>query len=102
MAIEITGLPPHLLQGGGEGTKSNTAQGDTSQLPDKATAAADAVTLTTKATRLKSLEAGIGGQSVLDENRVEHLKAAIDAGKYEIDSERVAEKFIQFEVGLTA
>ena len=101
MAVEITGLPPIVAQGNGEKTTSNVAQENAGQ-NNHTSPSVDVVTLTSQASNIKALEAGMGKQSVVDGERVEHLKATIDAGNYVIDPERVAEKFIAFESSLSA
>lgn len=100
MAVEITGLPPAVTHGKGNNTAENTAHGNVTQ--EKTPASTDVVTLTSQATNIKALETDIGKQSAVDGNRVETLKAAIDAGSYVIDPSRVAEKFIEFEFSLSA
>lgn len=99
MAIDITGFPPPQPQGAGGGTKSAT---DGSGNATRAVSAnrADTVTLTPQASQLKGVESAINAQSVIDGERVQSLKSAIDAGVYEINTQRVAEKFIQFENSL--
>lgn len=102
MAVEITGLPPLVAQGTGKKTASEIAPENAGQSKKPLAGNADVVTLTSQAARLQALEADINKQSVVDDNRVENLKAAIDAGNYEIDPTRVAEKFIEFEFSLSA
>jgi flagellar biosynthesis anti-sigma factor FlgM len=98
MAVEITGLPPVVVQGNGGSTSTQVAHENAGG--NKTASNADVVTLTTQATHIKALETG--KQSVVDGDRIEHLKAAIDAGSYVIDPARVAEKFIEFEASLSA
>ncbi len=103
MAVDITGVPPSQPQGAGGSTKSTpSGSGNAAQTLSPAAPAnrADTVTLTPQASQLKSVEAEINAQSVIDGERVQSLKSAIDAGMYEINSLRVAEKFIQFENNL--
>jgi len=100
MAVEITGLPPVVVQGNGNNTSTHVANENTGG--NKTSTNADVVTLTSQATNIKTLETNIGKQSAVDGDRIEHLKAAIDAGSYIIDPARVAEKFIEFEISLTA
>jgi len=103
MAIDITGFPPPQPQGSGGSTKSATdGSGNAAQAVAPATAPnqADTVTLTPQASQLKGVESTITAQSVIDGERVQSLKSAIDAGAYEINALRVAEKFIQFENNL--
>ena len=101
MASDIPGIPPipppvtgETAQGGAADRGRNTSDGPA------ATTTADTVTLTPQASRLKRIESGLGAQSVIDSARVEQLRSAIDAGRYEINPLRVAEKFIQFETSI--
>ncbi len=103
MAIDITGFPPPQPQGAGGSAKSATdGGGNAAQAVVPATSAtrADTVTLTPQASQLKNVESEINTQPVIDGERVKSLKSAIDAGMYEINPLRVAEKFIQFENNL--
>ncbi|VAX04260.1 hypothetical protein MNBD_GAMMA20-1046 [hydrothermal vent metagenome] len=103
MAIDISGVPPSQPQGTGGSAKSITgSSGNAPQTPSPATPVnkADTITLTPQASQLKSVESVIHAQSVIDGERVQSLKLAIDAGEYEINPLRVAEKFIQFENNL--
>ncbi len=100
MAIDITGFPPPQPQGTGGSTNSaSNGSGNTAQAVATASRA-DTVTLTPQASQLKKVESTIDAQSVVDGERVQNLKSAIDAGMYEINAQRVAEKFIQFENNL--
>ncbi len=103
MAVDITGVPPSQPQGTGGSAKSATgSSGNAAQTLSPVAPAnrVDTVTLTPQASQLKSVEVEINAQSVIDGERVQSLKSAIDAGMYEINPLRVAEKFIQFENNL--
>jgi len=103
MAIDITGFPPPQPQGTGGSTTSTTdGSGNATQavVPATPVTKADTVTLTPQANQLQGVESAISAQSVIDGERVQSLKSAIDAGAYEINALRVAEKFIQFENNL--
>jgi negative regulator of flagellin synthesis FlgM len=65
-------------------------------------ASSDTVTITKKAETLQMLESDINKQPDIDNERIESLKIAIDSGEYDIDSQRVAEKLIQFETQFVA
>jgi len=100
MAVDITGIPPAQPQNGGDGVQGTAAdkgQPNPQAAPVAPANTSDTLTLTSQASRLKSIESGIGAQSVIDGQRVQSLKSAIDTGAYEINPLRVAEKFIQFE-----
>lgn len=102
MATDITGVPPVPPQGSGESAPGNSV-GSALAEPKLATAGSpdsmDTVTLTAQANRLRAIESNLGAQSEIDGQRVQSVKSAIDAGRYEINPLRVAEKFIQFESG---
>ncbi|HEC20408.1 MAG TPA: flagellar biosynthesis anti-sigma factor FlgM [Gammaproteobacteria bacterium] len=57
----------------------------------------DKVTLTKQAEELRMIEEAIGTQVDIDKERIASLKLEIDAGRYDIDTQRVAEKLIEFE-----
>lgn len=104
MAVEITGLPQNPPQTSGATTQNTTAvSGDNAsaqQANSTRTVSSDAVTLTSQAQQLREAESNANSQSVVDSQRVESLKSAIDAGAYVINPISVAEKFIQFETSL--
>jgi negative regulator of flagellin synthesis FlgM len=60
----------------------------------------DSVSLTDTAARLKELEMGLASQPVVDPQRVQTVKNAINDGTFEVDPDSVAEKMIEFETGL--
>ena len=57
----------------------------------------DTVTLTQTAQRLHELEGALANEPVVNSQRVEAIKAAIQSGDYQIDPQRVADKLISFE-----
>lgn len=100
MSIKINDLnnsqPPRIGDG-------NRTQGPAGQAPGKAEgetrqpAAGDRVTLTQTAQQLRELEAEVRKQPVVDNNRVEALRAAIANGEYQIDATRIAEQLMRIE-----
>ncbi len=100
MAIDITGIPPSQPQGTGGSAKSTTGSSENAAQNLSPANKVDTITLTPQASQLKSVESAIDTHSVIDGERVQNLKSAIDAGVYEINPLRVAEKFIQFENNL--
>jgi negative regulator of flagellin synthesis FlgM len=59
--------------------------------------AEDSVSLTDQAEKLRSLEANIKDQPVVDTKRVEALRSAVLDGSYTVDTARTAEKMANFE-----
>lgn len=57
----------------------------------------DQVTLSTEARALKRLEAQVAGADSFDGDRVEQIRAAIAEGRYHVDAERLADKFLELE-----
>lgn len=104
MAIEITGIPNTATPAT---QRDNNATGAARSSTDQTVsnnsghnATVDDVTITQDARNLIKIEADVDKQSEVDHNRVASLKLEIDAGRYNIDPARVAEKFLQFETML--
>jgi negative regulator of flagellin synthesis FlgM len=70
----------------------NKAQTDSQQVPPQG----DNVSLSDKAKNLKELEASIKSQPDVDKEKVERIKAAIADGSYSVNSEKVAQKMLEF------
>jgi negative regulator of flagellin synthesis FlgM len=103
MAIEITGLPNSAINNDGlDSTKTKSNSSAQTETDAKTSTTTDAVTITNQATKIKALEDSVSTQSVVDIDRVAELKDAIDSGAYQVDPQRVAEKFLQFESSLVA
>jgi len=62
----------------------------------------DKITLTQQAEELRMIEKNINNQTDFDDERVETLRLEIDAGRYDIDAQRIAEKLIAFEMMFVA
>lgn len=73
---------------------------ETKQQPVSLVADEDTVSITAKAQDIKKATEAIESAPVVDEKRVAALKAAIDAGQYTIDPDRVAKKILQQEIQL--
>lgn len=102
MPIDITGLPNGPSHGAGESTQvqSGPKQPAPEQEETGRPSTADTVSLTDAATQMKKLEQSLANVPVVDSQRVEGLRQAIDQGRYDVDSEHVAEKFMGFEARL--
>jgi len=110
MAAEITGITKTPLSSNkvdnSKTVSSNTIgekNQDSKHVQTTATPAPiDKITLTRQAEELRMIEKSINDQSDFDNERVEDLRLEIDAGRYDIDSQRVAEKLIAFEMMFVA
>lgn len=58
---------------------------------------AENVVLTETASKLRRLQATLADIPIVDPKRVEEARHAIAEGRYRIDSQRLAEKFVQLE-----
>jgi negative regulator of flagellin synthesis FlgM len=82
-------------------TKStNKATVETQKQPVNLAADEDTINITGKAQDIKRATDSIASAPAVDTTRVAALKAAIDAGEYTIDPDRVAKKIMQFETQL--
>lgn len=73
----------------------------TQQQPVNLAADEDTINITGKALDIKRATDSIVSAPAVDTTRVAALKAAIDAGEYKIDPDRIAKKIMQFETQLT-
>ncbi len=108
MAAEITGITKTPISGNkaasGNTIGSNTQDSERTQktVDTSIPNSIDKITLTRQAEELRMIEKAMNKQTDLDNERVENLKLEIDAGRYDIDAQRVAEKFIAFEMMFVA
>jgi len=70
---------------------------DRTQESAKATLSPDSVNLTVSSAKIKALEEQVARLPIVDSRKIEEIKNSIDAGTFEVNPERVAEKMIQFE-----
>lgn len=105
MAIEITGLPATTFSNPRDSGKADATGSNANRSSSAGNAvvpvSSDEVTITSDAEKLRMLEASISAQSEIDHERVSQLKMLIDSGQYHIDTESVAEKFLQLEARLS-
>ncbi|MCW8931225.1 MAG: flagellar biosynthesis anti-sigma factor FlgM [Gammaproteobacteria bacterium] len=75
------------------------SEGRADQSP-KATLEQDSVNLTNSAMRIKSLEEQVARLPIVDTQKVEQIRNSITDGTFEFNSDRIAEKLINFEKNL--
>ena len=68
---------------------------------ETATGSSDRVSLTGEARQLREIETRLASAPVVDSQRVEAVRSAIDAGTFTVNPERIAEKMMSLEQALT-
>jgi negative regulator of flagellin synthesis FlgM len=102
MVSKINDLPNTQVQQAGEGRnlKESPHQTEAPQTGKPEATSDDTVTLTPAAQQLNQLQETIANQPVVDTQRVEQIRSAIEGGHFQIDPVKVAEKLMQFEESL--
>lgn len=75
--------------------------GDKGAAETTAANSGDRVSLTGEARQLKELENELASRPVVDSQRVEAVRNAVDNGTFSVDAERIADKLISLEQALT-
>jgi len=99
MAIDISGQYPAHPSNAKAEAKGQVGRTDP-PLPKQQTgqpSTPDTVTLTDTAAQLHKLGAAIAALPIVDSARVEEVKQTIRDGHFQINSQRVAEKMLNFE-----
>ena len=76
-------------------TEANIAQQQTGKA-----VTAETITLTDAASNLRNLETRLSKSPVIDNQRVEDVKTALENGTYKVDPEKIAQKLFDFEAEL--
>jgi negative regulator of flagellin synthesis FlgM len=85
---------------GQSGSVENQKNGD-DQPSSGNTGGSDKVSLTGDASRLRELERGLESQPVVDSQRVDAVRSAVENGTFEVNPDRIAEKMMSLEQALT-
>jgi len=97
MAININGLNNNSHSTG----RAKSVEADVGGSPKKSTESAgqdtSKVSLSTAAQNIKKIEDNIRSMPIVDQTKVDSIKSAIQNGEYEIDFDRLATAFINFE-----
>ena len=105
MEIENNRIASLVTQTSGQGTPvEKQGQGNTGSPAGESSptqAGADRISLTGEARQLQELEAQLASQPVVDSQRVEAVRSAVEDGTFTIDPQRIAEKMMSLEQALT-
>lgn len=95
----ITGFTGNQSQRTSEGTQVQVARNEptASQQQTGRPSTVDTVSLTDTAARLRNLENNLAQLPVVDSQRVETMRQAIENGTYQSDAKRTASKLAEFE-----
>ena len=102
---DINNIKPPT-QGGGINSTRNVNVEDkrtetaSNQVKSSGNSSTDKISLTTTATQLQSLQQESAALPVVDEQKVAALRAAIEDGSYQVDSQKLARNMIDFEGNL--
>jgi len=98
MSIEINGVTTHKAPSTTDDPhlKQAVEQPNTQQDSGRSSTT-DTVSLSDNAVQLGKLGDSASSKPVVDAQRVEQVKQAIENGNYEVDPAKVAEKLMQFE-----
>lgn len=101
MVIDIKNILNPAVRGSGDGhpmePRAGEAREGKSAESSMTVPGGDTVALTDGVRRLANLEGSIKDLPVVDANRVEQLREAIDSGSYQVDPTKVADKLLDVE-----
>ncbi|MCP3851981.1 MAG: flagellar biosynthesis anti-sigma factor FlgM [Gammaproteobacteria bacterium] len=106
MPINISNITPPTAKptaGASENSKANepiNSHAAKAEQSPKATQEQDSVNLTHSAMQVKSLEEQVARLPIVDTQKVESIRNSISEGSFEFNSDRIAEKLINFEKSL--
>lgn len=102
MSMDIKNLTQSQPRTANEGrgvAESGTVRTGSAAKANESGSSGDRVTLTDTARRLSDLTRTVSEQPAVDQKRVDEIRAAIQQGRYEVNSERIADRLIAMERG---
>ena len=98
----IASIATHVCgQGASVESQRGGQQGGGAAASASGTTGADRLSLTGQAHQLRALETGLESQPVVDKQRVEAVRSAVEQGTFVIDPQRIADRLISLEQALT-
>ena len=103
MEIENNRIATLVTPNGGQPTPVENQNNGTGKAAGEqsSVATSDRVSLTGEAQKLKELESELATQPVVDSQRVNAVRNALEDGSFAVDPQRIAEKLISLEQALT-
>jgi negative regulator of flagellin synthesis FlgM len=104
MPIEINGQPGNSQvqnQQRSEQTGNNATRASVSdEQTGNNNRGSDTVSLTDSAARLQSIQARLANVPIVDSQRVDNIRQALNEGGYQIDTNAIADRLLAFETSL--
>ncbi|HEB56572.1 MAG TPA: flagellar biosynthesis anti-sigma factor FlgM [Gammaproteobacteria bacterium] len=98
MSIDINGISsPKVPSTGDDSQLKQSAEKQTGSAENTRSSTADTVSLSDNAVQLGKLDNSSIPAPVVDTQRVQQIKQAIENGTYEVDPKKIADKLMQFE-----
>ncbi len=99
MASDISGVngPSQLVTGTNQGAKSAETKHSAADTGRRPNVEQDSVEITETASLLRRLETALESQPIVDQSKVDALRAAIAEGRFHVDTAELAEKLIDIE-----
>lgn len=92
------GRPRTSELGGDDRLRNDPARGKSATGAERAAGGSDdSVQLTDGASRLQQLQSQAGAEPAFDQAKVDRIKQLISDGEYAMDSQKIAERFVELE-----
>lgn len=100
MGIEISGNAAVPVSTNGVGVDLQNTNTDKKPAAGQTGQPTDSVTITTSALTMQSAEQRMKDIPIVDKDRVERIRNAIESGEYSVDPAKIADKFVSLESSL--
>lgn len=81
-------------------TASKTRNGNSAAAGATSSQSGDQVSLTADAERIRKMQTDMQEQPAIDQAKVDRIKQMITDGEYQVDAEKVADKFMELELSV--
>ena len=101
MEIENNRIASLVTPSSGQSGSVENQQSGHDKAASENASGSDKVSLTGDASRLQELERQLQSQPVVDSQRVDAVRSAVENGTFEVNPERIADKMMSLEQALT-